>query len=175
MLERWDSLHLCGMAEQPGSVVPTPNPEGTYRAQWVTCALCRALNSHTQESCWSCFGAHTLPSGLSLVWCSILELQSQFMFAGDEIHFTASVLQPLMIWTSCMAPAFHSWQDPTCAQGTNCWRTLCPPWDWGALGDTAVKNFHLSSFGKETALTAHTAYSSEHDMTPDYKRAIAKH
>lgn len=62
----------------------------------MTCALWRALNSHTQESCWSRFGAHTLPSGLGLVWCSILELQSQFMFAGDEIHFTASVSQPLM-------------------------------------------------------------------------------
>lgn len=150
MLGRWDSLHLCVMVEQWGSVVPTPKPEGTSRALWVTCALCRALNSHTQEPFWSCSAACTLLSGPSLVWCSTLELQSQFLLAGNEIHFTASLSQALMIWTLCMAQAFHSWQDLTCAHGTNCWRTLCPPWDWGALGDSAGNNSHHSCFGNCT-------------------------
>lgn len=147
VLERWDSLHLCVMEEQSGSVVPAPKPEGMNRALWVTCMWCGALKSHTHQSCWSCFGAHTL---LSVVWCFTLELKPWFLFAANEIHFTASVSQPLMIWTSCTAQAFHSWQDPTHAQGTNCWRTLCPLWFWAALGNAAGNNSHLSYFGNCT-------------------------
>lgn len=83
MLGRWDCLHLCVVVQQSGSVVPAPKPEGRDRALWVNCALCRALKSHTQESHWSCL-MHTLLSGLSLVWCSTLELQAQLFFAGKK-------------------------------------------------------------------------------------------
>lgn len=146
------------MVEPLGSVAPAPKPEGMDRALWVTCALCRALNSHTQESCCSCSHAHTLLSGLSLVWGSTWELQSWFLFAGNEIHFPASLSQPLLSWTSSMAQTFHSWQDPLVPREQTAGGPHAHP-ETGVLQVTlqeATPNF-------PTLETALMAYSSEHN------------